>query len=123
MSNEKVFVYQEEKVVPSLGLYQVQSIDGIGWGLALGLLTEDGDLYDFLTVSFGEFISIKNAAYIDTNNHREAIAWLTENGFGKATPLTKKSGFCEYPLFVFNEEMIKNTDTESYNQYSEQYVI
>ena len=55
-----------------------------------------------LTVSFGEFIGLKDSAYIDTNNCRFAQQ-LLDQGIAVDTGLRKSSGFCEYPLWGFQE--------------------
>ena len=62
-----------EKITPKLDLYEVNDWMGKkGYGIAIQLY-EDGIPYARLTTSFGEFIGLKNAAYIDTNNFPKAL--------------------------------------------------
>lgn len=88
---------------PCLELYTVHDFMGKEMpGLAIQLYFIDEEfgepeLYEDLTVCFGEFISLRNAAYIDTNNCYFAQQ-LLEQGIAKDTGLKKHSGFCEYPL-------------------------
>ena len=61
---------------------------------------EDGAEMPFanFTLNFGEFIGMKDCAYVDTNN-----CWFADEilktGIAEDTGLTKISGFCKYPLF------------------------
>ena len=66
---------QRVSLKPRVELYRVHDFMGAKMpGLAIALYTvgtdavEDEELYAVLTVSFGEFIGLQNAAYIDTNN-------------------------------------------------------
>lgn len=118
-------LFGEKKIiVPELGLYVADDIltNKMRYNIAIQLYSksEEGlEPWSVLTTNLGEFVSVKNAAYIDTNNNgAKVIDWLVKNGFGLETPLTKHSGFCEYPLFVFDEDMLKRID---YNNNYEKY--
>ena len=76
--------------------------------------------YAVLTVSFGEFLTLKNCAYIDTNNCPFAPQLLAE-GIAQDTGYSKISGFCEYPLWVFKENFLKEIGGDKYERYSEQF--
>ena len=76
--------------------------------------------YAILTVSFGQFIGIKNAAYIDTNNCPFAKELLKE-GIAHDTGIKKSSGFCKYPLWVFSADFLKEHGTENYERYSQNF--
>lgn len=97
---------------PRLGLYSVTDFMGQEMpGLAiildrLGSTPEETEQYAVLTTSFGEFISIKDCAYIDANNCYFA-SQLLEQGIAENTGLTKRSGFCEYPLWRFKEDFLR----------------
>lgn len=78
------------------------------------------DQYAFLTVSFGEFISIKNSAYIDTNNCPFAEQFLSQ-GIAEPTSFYKTSGFCQYPLWIFKEDFLKEIGGENYQLYLRAY--
>lgn len=111
-----------EKLTAKLRLYDV--IDFMGrdaYGIGIQLYDENREPYVTLTVSFGEVIGIKNAAYVDTNNFPQAIAYIEENHLGIKTPYTKQSGFCEYPLVLFDEDYLKSLDEKMYKKYSDAF--
>ena len=64
--------------------------------------------------------SLRNAAYIDTNNCYFAQQ-LLEQGIAKDTGLKKHSGFCEYPLWVFEEGFLREIGKENYEKYKAAY--
>ena len=73
---------------PKLALYSVRDFTGKEMpGLAIDLIDitnkDDAVEYHSLTVSFGEFIGMKNCAYVDTNNCSFAEQLLKQ---GIATP-------------------------------------
>ena len=83
---------------------------------------EDGAEMPFanFTLNFGEFLGMKNSAYVDTN-----ICWFSdeilETGIAEDTGLTKISGLCKYPLWSFKEEFLKAVDKVVYQKYSDEY--
>lgn len=83
---------------------------------------DDGNEMPFanFTLSFGEFIGMKNCAYVDTNNCWFADEIL-ETGIAIDTGLTKTSGFCMYPLWQFDEDFLKSVDAKTYMEYSDEY--
>lgn len=111
-------------LVPSLGLYLVRDFMGQAMpGLAIDLGIYDGKYnppmpYTSLTVSFGEYISVPNSAYIDTNNFPFADQLLAQ-GIAEETGLKKTSGFCTYPLWVFKEEFLQKIGGEVYQEYAQ----
>lgn len=110
-----------EPATITLHLYTQKDFMGIERsGIALNVQEADGD-YVF-TVSLGEFVCIKNAAYIDTNNcGTEIIDALVEDGFAKNTGFSKQSGFCQYPLYVFDEDFLKTAGSAEYEQYEKSF--
>lgn len=78
------------------------------------------ELYCILTKSFEEFIGLKNSAYVDINNCPFAPQ-LLNRGFAKDTGLYKESGFCSYPLWTFDETVLKETGGEKYERYARAY--
>lgn len=49
-----------------------------------------------------------NCAFIDTNNNgSEIVEWLYSNGLGHLTGNMQASGWCVYPEFKFNMDMLK----------------
>lgn len=116
----------EIAIKPRLELYSVNDFMGKelpGLAIILENVTygeDHAEEYDCLTVSFGEFIGMKNCAYIDTNNCPFASE-LLDQGIAQDTGFTKQSGFCEYPLWQFSEESLKEMGEENYAKYSEAY--
>ena len=117
---------QRISLSPRVELYQVYDFMGKEMpGLAIvldkmGEGTETSEQYAVLTVSFGEFISIRNSAYIDTNNCYFAQQ-LLEQGIAQDTGLTKHSGFCEYPLWIFDADFLEKIGGENYQKYKAAY--
>ena len=112
----------KSKVKPRVELYAVKDFTGQEMsGLAIRLTdAETLEPFMMLTKSFGEFIGIKNAAYIDTNNCPFANQ-LFEKGIARDTGLKKTSGRCEYPLWIFNKDFLLEHGAENYQKYSDAY--
>ena len=83
---------------------------------------EDGvdEPYAVFTLNLGEYIGIKNCAYVDTNN-----CWFSDDilhaGIAKNTGLTKLSGMYQYPLWSFDEDFLKSVDADVYQKYSDEF--
>ena len=113
-------------LVPRLELYSVRDFMGTELpGLAVDLDIYAGEFsppmpYTSLTVNFGEYISVPNSAYIDTNNFPFADQLLAQ-GIAEQTGLTKSSGFCTYPLWVFKEDFLKKIGGKKYQEYTQAY--
>ena len=111
---------------PRVELYSVTDYKGQempGLALAFDMVGEEpGELepYTVLTKSFGEFIGIKNSAYIDTNNCSFA-GQLLELGLARPTVFQKASGYCTYPLWIFNEEFLQEIGGEKYQKYAQAF--
>ena len=119
------FMGNKLTVQPRLELYSVRDFMGKEMpGLAIVLVdvTDETSPEEFcvLTVSFGEFIGMKNCAYIDSNNC-DFTDQLLEQGMATPTGFTKNSGFCVYPLWVFDEESLKAMGAENYAKYCAEY--
>jgi len=116
--------FGEVELYPKLDLIEVKDFMGeTHHNLYIGFdYEEDGAKlpYADLTVSFGEYIGMKNCAYIDTNNFRFANAIL-QTGIATETNLTKQSGFWEYPLWIFKPEFLSSVNKEKYEIYSKEY--
>ena len=121
----KDFYGRELMVQPRLALYSVRDFAGKEMpGLAITLIdvTDSNDPTDYcdLTVSFGEFIGMKNCAYIDANNCDFADQLLKQEMATK-TQFAKKSGFCEYPLWLFEEKDLREMGEAAYETYCSEY--
>ena len=86
----------------------------------VGSTPDEAEEYAVLTVSFGDFLSLKNGAYIDTNNCYFADQLLRQ-GIAEDTGFSRHSGFCQYPLWRFKEEFLKEIGGENYQEYLRRY--
>ena len=120
--------YFETPVIlePRVELYTVYDFMGKelpGLAIVLDMPIQGADekeQFAILTKSFGEFIGLKNSAYVDINNCPFAPQ-LLNRGFAKDTGLYKESGFCSYPLWTFEETVLKETGGEKYERYARAY--
>ena len=73
--------------------------------LAIEAFSENGESFATLTVNLGWPLP-DNCAFIDTNNNGWAEKFLIENKIAKRDGPCASSGYCSYPLFVFNKEVL-----------------
>lgn len=117
---------QEYEVAPEIHLYTVSDFMSKEMhGIAVRLTWNDPETgipqpFAMLTKSFGEFIGMKNCAYIDLNNCPFATQFLQE-GIAVDTGFNKQRGMCTYPLWQFKEEFLKEHGEENYKLYSDEY--
>ena len=123
----KIKVLEREFVVtPETNLYTVSDFMGNKMhGIAIQLKSENPETsvigpFSVITKSFGEFIGMKNSAYIDLNNCPYATQ-LLQYGIAVDTGFTKQSGRCVYPLWLFKEEFLKEHGEANYHQYSDEF--
>lgn len=86
--------------------------------LFLELINTEGEYpepYGNITVNLGEVP--KYCGYIDTNNMPEIEKFIADNDLGDFTGLTLQSGFCEYPLYVFNVDKLRVLCPEQMEKY------
>lgn len=58
-------------------------------------------------------------AAIDTNdNGPKILDFLERNGFGQRTDLSIPSGMCNYPLFQFSAEKLREIDAKTFAEYA-----
>lgn len=72
-------------------------------------------------------IMLWNQAFIDVNNNPNILEWIEENGLAEPVirfgeQVIACSGFCEYPLYVFNEDKLKEFDESGWAQRKEEWV-
>ena len=90
-------------------------------GISLTMDTPEGpEPFAVITKSFGEFIGMKDCAYIDTNNCNFTNVFV-ELGLAKPTGFTKRSGFCEYPLWKFDKGFLQAIGGAEYEEYSKEF--
>lgn len=86
-------------VIPQKAMYMDNN-------LAILLICVDeenyGSKYGNLTTNLGVKLP-KNYAYVDTNNIYQAEEVIAKYKLGKFTGEYGYSGFCKYPLYVFDE--------------------
>ncbi len=75
----------------------------------IGLSTmEDGypEPYGDVTVNLG--VEVPDfCGYVDTNNMPELEKFLVDNDIGEFTGFMERSGFCMYPLYMFNVDKLR----------------
>lgn len=87
--------------------------------LAVELISyEEGypEIFGCLTVNI-DASAPDYCGYLDTNNLSNAEKFVTENGLGEFTGLTGRSGFCEYPLYLFNVDKLRELCPEQMAAY------
>lgn len=64
--------------------------------------------YCNITVNFPEVVD-DNEAYLDVNNaDRELLKAMEEAGYMTCLHRYKQSGFCQYPLYIFDEDFLES---------------
>ena len=92
--------------------------------MALSLFSaDDNEPYATLSVNLPEHDPLKpNQTFIDTNNCFGAEAFLESlDGAKKVTvngiPVTERSGYCTYPLYEFDENLLRQLDAPGYEEH------
>ena len=88
-------------------------------GLYLGLMGREDDYfepYGDISVNLGTKAP-DYCAYVDLNNMPELEKFIEENDLGEFTGLTQRSGFCEYPLYMFNVDKLRELCPDGMNTY------
>ncbi len=55
--------------------------------------------------------------YLDTNNLPDVEKFITENDLGEFTGITGMSGYCVYPLYMFNVDKLRELCPEQMAAY------
>lgn len=74
--------------------------------LYVGLVDEDGMPYADLTVNIDDMGDDTMGA-VDTNNLPWAEKFIEDNELGIKTPFTMRSGFCVYPIYIFDMDKVR----------------
>ena len=89
-------------------------------GMFIGLMCtlEEGgyEPYGDITVN----LSIKApdyCAYVDINNMPELEKFIADNNLGEFTGLTQQSGYVEYPLYMFNVDVLRKACPDGMAMY------
>lgn len=121
----KVKIQEREiELIPELMVFVIPDIIGDqqhNIGINLYREGENGlEPFAILTKNFDEFVCQKFCAYVDTNNFPFANQ-LLEQGIAEDTGITRQSGFCNYPLWRFNEDFLKSINESLYWLYYGEY--
>ena len=76
--------------------------------LAVQLFCEEGP-FASLTVNVEDGCAGGDYAYVDTNNCPWAQKFIAENGLGETTGIVGFSGRCQYPLYLFHRDRLKES--------------
>lgn len=85
----------------------------------IGLVShEEGDTEPFgdVTVNIGDFAP-DYCGYLDTNNLSNVEEFITENDLGEFTGFIGRSGYCQYPLYMFNVDKLRELCPEQMDAY------
>lgn len=74
------------------------------------VLEEDGLPFAVLTVNLTNSHLEVPYAYVDVNNCPWAEKFIEDNNLGEDTGAVKQSGYCVYPLYRFNKDIIPEED-------------
>ena len=55
--------------------------------------------------------------YLNVNNMPDIEKFITENELGEFTGFTQRSGFCEYPLYLFNIDKLRELCPDGMDKY------
>lgn len=112
-------------LIPDIILYEAEDFMGEPqYNLGLRFLCEHNgsiETYCNFTLNFGEFIGMKNGAYVDTDDCGYFAETILESGVATDTGLTKRSGHYDYPLWKFDESFLESVNSELYQKYSDSY--
>ena len=74
------------------------------------------DYFGSITVNLPGSVP-EHCAYVNTNNLSGILPFLKEYKLAKPLPVVGKSGFCTYPLFLFNIEVLHEYAPEDVEAY------
>lgn len=85
---------------------------------------EDGMWCPFATITVCLGTENKlNCALVDENNVSGIGAALEKAGVAKPTGRVMQSGFCTYPEYKFNTDILKKMDASGYSEYLNLYKV
>lgn len=100
--------------------------------LEINSYMNNGRLYIGLTEAEGEYpepfadmtVNIDGpclpyCGYVDTNNCPELEEFIVKNGLGEFTDMVGNSGFCQYPLYMFNAEKLRELEPDGMEVYEQ----
>jgi len=100
--------------------------------LEISTYRENGSIYIGLTSVGGEFeepfgdvtvnlggSTIDYCGYLDTGDIPGLEKFITDNGIGEYTGFTRKSGYKEYPYYIFNTKKLQELCPEGVARYEQ----
>ena len=97
--SKKCYEYRGHRVTISYTTYRKTGTLAVLMNYIDGEMESD---YDVISVNLCSGLQDGQTAYVDTNNVPEIDSWLVKNGIAEDTGVRTVSGFCTYPLMVFN---------------------
>jgi hypothetical protein len=73
----------------------------------LDLVTDTGEPYARVSVNFDTTLK-EDQTFLDTNNIPNIRDFIEENGFGRFLNETRWSGFCSYPLYELDMNLLES---------------
>ena len=79
---------------------------------------EDGceELFGDVTVNLS-FEAPDYCGYLNVNDMPDIEKFITENELGEFTGFTQRSGYCEYPLYMFNVDKLRELCPDGMDMY------
>lgn len=117
MNKDMVYESKWGKVIVELSLSRYAD----NKNLFLELIATDGEYpepYGNITVNLGTVPDY--CGYVDTNNMPEMENFIMENDLGDYCGISKQSGFCEYPLYVFNVDKLRELCPDGLAEYEQE---
>lgn len=115
---QKTLFYHSEYGGDTEVSLEVQSYSNNG-RIYIGLIcNEDGEPEPFASVTVNiDAPAPDYCGYLDTNNLSNVEKFITENDLGEFSGFTGSSGYCQYPLYIFNVDKLRELCPEQMAAY------
>ncbi len=109
MTEEKSLIYHSEYTGENEVELDIQMYANNG-RIFIGLISnEDGYPEPFANVTVNiDAPAPHYCGYLDTSNLSNVEEFVTKNGLGEFTGFMGRSGYCEYPLYLFDAEKLRS---------------